>query len=212
MNPIDEFLHQTRLVSQGQAGDYRPFVWGHISVYDPQLHRIRAIVPTLRTDAGTPVLSPWMPLGSLMVGNGWGIQYIPVGGSTFENPTVGELVQIHIIERTNGITLGAHLHFSQQMMPPIPNGNPGDLIMQGPNGNYVYLQSNASGKKITVNSATEIDVGTLANEVVRLLREEAALDIYNNHTHGGVAAGSSNTDTPNQQMTSSHLTATLKAN
>jgi hypothetical protein len=205
MNAIDEFIHQTKLISQGQAGDYRPFVWGHVATCDPKLSRVRCIVPTLRSDSGVPILTPWMELGTLMVGNGWGIQYIPIGGASFTNPTAGEKVQIHVVERTNGVAVVATLAFSSLMLPPLPNGKPGDFIIRGPNGNSIYLQSTASGAKLQMNSTTEVDAGNIANAVVRLLREEAALSIYNNHTHAGGPV-------PDQQMTSAHLTAVLKAN
>jgi hypothetical protein len=165
------------------------------------LHRVRLIVPSLRDDGGTPILTPWMPLLTLHVGNGFGVQWAPYGGATFENPTAGEQMLIHVIERTQGISLAAAPAYNQQMQPPFAQMNAGDFAVKAPSGDYVYLPANG---QVQVNSQTMVSAGNLTEEVVKVVRQEFQV-LFNTHTHPG-------TGPPEQQMTNVHLTTIFKAN
>ena len=62
--------------------------------------------------------------------------------------------------------------------------------------------------KVLLGSTTEIDIGNLGNAVHKLVTD-AFEALYNSHTHDETGTM---TKKPNQQMTSDHLTAILKAN
>jgi hypothetical protein len=168
---MDEFLHLIKQAAAQQTGDYRPFVYGHIASYDPKLHRIKAIVPSLRDENDQPVLTPWMPLGSLMVGSGFGVQFAPVGGATYEKPTDGEQVTIHIIDQDQGVSLSAHLAFNQVMAPPFTDLKPGEAAIKVKSGSYLKMtangdiEANTQGKTL-INAKGDVDIATDGSAVV----------------------------------------------
>ena len=88
----DELMHTIKQLVAQALVDQRPFVYGHISSYDPNGHRVKCIIPSMTDENGVPLLSPWMPMGSLSAGAGYGVQVIYQGGATAQNPTGGEQV------------------------------------------------------------------------------------------------------------------------
>ena len=140
----DEFQHLIKHAVQQQTNDYRPFVYGHVSSWDPVLHRVRCIVPTLRDESGTPVLTPWMPIDEAAVGNGWGQQHGIVGGATFEKPTAGEQVKISIVERVQGVAVVAARTYNQVMAAPFPKMMPGEQGYKHASGTMMYFHDDGS--------------------------------------------------------------------
>ena len=138
----EEILHLIKQAVQQQVGDYRPFVYGHVASYDPARHRVKVIVPTLRDENDVPVLSPWMPLGTLGVGAGYGIQVAPKGGATFENPTAGEQVIIKMLDPDTGTAMCAHLQFNEVMAPPFTDLKGGEVGIKQPSGSFLRMHEN----------------------------------------------------------------------
>lgn len=114
----DELVHLIKQLVTQQTNDYRTSVYGHIASYDNSLHRVTVLFPSLRDENGVPALSPWMPLSSAWVGNGFGLQIAPHGGATADNPTAGEACIVELIERGRGISLCASLRFTNEQLPP----------------------------------------------------------------------------------------------
>ncbi len=139
----DEIMHMVKQAAAQQAGDYKPFVYGHIASYDPTLHRVKLIVPSMRDDDDKPVLTGWMPLGTLGVGDSYGVQIAPVGGATFDEPTKGEQALIKVIDPDQGTGLAAHLAFNNTMAPPFKDLKPGEIAVKGQAG--AYLRMHQSG-------------------------------------------------------------------
>lgn len=136
----DEFAHLVKQMASAQMQDIRSFIYGHISNYDPSLHRVRVMFPTLRDENGNPALSPWMPLNSCWTGNAFGFQAAPLGGATNENPTAGEQVMVNLVERGRGISLAANLVFNNSQLPPNTTLAPGEAIAKHMAGSYLYFQ------------------------------------------------------------------------
>lgn len=153
----DEILHMIKQAVAQQQGDYRPFVYGHVASYDPKLHRIRAMVPSLRDDGDTAVLTGWMPLGTVGVGDGYGVQIAPVGGATLEQPTKGEQVKISVIDDGIGTALGAHLAYTEQQKPPFTDLEPGTFAIKDKMG--TYFRSRKDGTlEVSVAKDQKIDI------------------------------------------------------
>lgn len=141
----DQFLHLIKQAA-AQGGDVTPFRYGHIASYDPLLHRCRCIIPSMTDQDGAPLLSPWMPMGTLSGGAGYGVQMIYAGGATVDNPTAGEQVLIAVFDRQRGVSAVPCMFFHGTAQPPATNlpttqdgfsGNasaavPGDLIIAAP--------------------------------------------------------------------------------
>lgn len=117
---ITAFTHMIRhAASQGDIA--KPFFYGHISVYDATQHRVRCIIPSMTDEDGSPLLSPWMPLGTLSSGTGYGIQIVPYGGASASNPTAGEQVLIAFFERQHGVSAVPCMFYHGTFRPPSTN-------------------------------------------------------------------------------------------
>lgn len=157
----DQLLH---VLKQGtQPGDAKPFLYGHIASYDPTLHRVRCIIPSLTDQDGTPTLSPWMPMGTMSAGAGSGVQVIYQGGATADNPTGGEQVLIAMFDRMRGVAAVPCMFYHGANKPPATNlptkangyGQdaapilPGDVILSAPpakaNGPNSFIRMRQSG-------------------------------------------------------------------
>lgn len=112
------FGYTVKHAAQQQIGDTRQCRIGHISVYDVDKGFCRVIFPDLTNYDGKPIESPWMELGSFWVGDGFGFQYYPHGGSTPDDPTRGEMVLVTVQEKDTGLGFGATMLPSSIHRPP----------------------------------------------------------------------------------------------
>jgi hypothetical protein len=117
---LDQFAHMLRHVAT-QGGEEKPHVYGHIASYDPMQHRVRCIIPSMMDQDGVPTLSPWMPMGTMSAGAGYGIQVIYQGGATVENPTAGEQVKIDLFDKQRGVSVSPCTFFHATNRPPATN-------------------------------------------------------------------------------------------
>lgn len=145
----DELVHAIRHVVAQAAPEHRPFVYGHIASYDPSRHRVRCILPSMQDDQGLPLLSPWMPMGSLSAGAGYGIQIAYRGGATVENPTAGEQVLIGLFDQRQGVSAVPAMHFHDNALPPAtalpqdaPPVSPGDVFVSNPSKTMIRIHAN----------------------------------------------------------------------
>jgi len=145
----DELVHQIKQAVAQAMIDFRPFVYGHIASYDPAGHRVRCIIPCMQDDSGEPVLTPWMPMGTLSAGQGYGVQIVYQGGATAQNPTNGEQVLIGLFDRHRGVSAVPAMHFHDNAQPPatqLPKGaSPvvaGDVLISNPSMSLLRLHAN----------------------------------------------------------------------
>lgn len=115
---LEEFFHHGLHSAQSQLQDVKLTKYGRISSYDPEKHAIKAIIPQDRSIEDDPYETSWIPLGSLMIGNKFGVQFAPKGGATPDEPEKGELVKITIIQRSSGLMAGAQLCYDEENEPP----------------------------------------------------------------------------------------------
>jgi hypothetical protein len=168
---MDELAHQIKHAAQQQSQEHRPFVYAHIASYDPKLHRVRCIIPSMRDEASNYVLTSWMPLESSWVGPSWGIQIAPLGGATQENPTMGEMVQLQLIERQYGVMTVASMFFNQTNQPPFPTLQPGEMGMKHKSGSLLQFTNDGnvavmSAQDVVVNAGRDANVTTVRNAAI----------------------------------------------
>lgn len=227
----DELVHLIRhVVAQAQHA-HRPFIFGHIASYDPAGHRVRCIIPSMQDDQGQPLLSPWMPMGTLSAGPGYGIQVVYRGGATIENPTGGEQVLIGRFDQAYGVTAAPALHYNNNSLPPatnLPSGappaSPGDILVSNPSGTLLRVHANgdyevwgtgnliatvAGNATITVKGtasifAAAIRLGKAAGDTLQSLCMNAFRTVFNSHVHGSSGP-------PSPQADSTTVTSTLTA-
>ena len=154
----------THLLKQSaHTGDVKPFLYGHIASHDPLQHRVRCIIPSMMDQDGNPTLSPWMPMGTMSVGPGSGVQVMYQGGATAANPTGGEQVLIAMFDRHRGVAAVPCMFYNAAHKPPatklpsIANGYtvaadaaaPGDVIIAAaaaqPGGANSFIRVRQSG-------------------------------------------------------------------
>lgn len=152
----DEMVHLWMQMAQSQLQEFRPFVWGYVASYDPKRHYVTVIVPNYRDpDTGEAVVSPWMPLGSPWVGNGFGMKFAPFGGATSAKPSAGEACQVSLIERETGVCWGANLMYNDVMQSPLPAIAAGEGLIQHKSGSRIYFRADGS---IILQSTANLEV------------------------------------------------------
>jgi len=171
----DEIMHLLRHGANQSTIDIRTHIYGHIASYDPQLHRVRCIIPSMTDEDGTPQLSPWMPIGSP-----WqGAQYIYKGGASADNPNAGEQVMIGLFDRFRGVSAVPCTFYNVSSTPPatrLPstsNGYPsnaaalagGDVLIANPlNGNSPNLiRIKGDSNNIEIWGAAQLNIQTLGD-------------------------------------------------
>ncbi len=162
-----------------------------VESYNPNEYTARVLFqPENKLSGWLPVMTPWP-------GNGWGL-YCP--------PAQGDQVQVHFQEGGLGTGLVCLRAYSNQAKPLAVNSGEFWLVHQ--TGAFLKLTNDG---KVSINSNVELDVGNVGQQLHQLVTD-ALVGLFNGHTHGGVASGSSSTSTPNQQMGQGHLTQVLKGN
>jgi hypothetical protein len=136
---MDEFVHLL-LRQQDANRPHAPVVaWGHIASYDPTTHTVKAVLPAYRNTSDVPIVTPWIPLGTLWVGNGWGIQIAPHGGASYTDPTAGEQCCVLLVDDQSSASMCAVLFSTALMPPPAPSLQPGECMVRHESGTQLYF-------------------------------------------------------------------------
>lgn len=193
MNP--ELLNIVRREVERALRDRGVTLHGTICAYDPATYRAKV---KLQPDG---VISNWMPIGSMWVGNGWGIVAPP------QNSTQ---VQVVFQEEDKDSGVITQNLYDDINAPPVgsPQVAQGECLLFHSSGSYIKL---ANTGNLILNSAVEIEAGSVGNALHKLLMD-TFIDFMNSHTHGGVTTGSDSTDVPDQTLDSSYFTDILMAN
>ena len=214
----EELIHLVKQFSGQQSNSYKPTLYGHIANYDSKLHRVRLLFPSLSDGNGGYVLSAWIPLGSIASGAGYGVQYIPYGGSTQENPTAGEQCTVQLLDHNRGVAATPTMFYNEAAPPPSAAGNfsPGDLILATKGGASLVLKGNGSAINIIGPSgsiinvtAPEVNIGA-NGETLHALVTAIAWTYLTTHVHTN-GNGGGDTGPPVNVPTSEVLTTTLQA-
>lgn len=202
---MDQLGHMIRHVAQ-QGGDSVPFRYGHISVYDPRLHRVRCIIPSMTDQDGNPQLSSWMPIGTLSAGSGFGIQPHYEGGATVANPTGGEQVLIAVFDRQRGVSAVPAIFYHSNSLPPATNlpttgdgyssdatpSAPGDLMISAPpstaEGANTFIRLRKNGT-IQIWSAGQVSADIIGGLTAVVNSGDVALTVAKGNVNATVSAG-----------------------
>ena len=136
----------------------------------------------------------WIPLGSPMIGNGWGV---------FFAPNIGDQVVVEFQEGGHEVPIATvRLFDDQNRALAVPAG---EMWLIHKSGAYIKLTTDG---KIAFNSTVEIDAGNMGSALLTLATS-ALKSVFNGHTH---PVSGDVTGQPSQQLTDEHFTSILKAN
>ena len=160
MSDYDEISHLISLHAQQQMRGFLPLGIGHVTAYDPNANAVQVVfpgMPVVDPLSGAPTgeysISPWVQLGSIWVGNGWGFQTAPeVGAPT--PPFGGTQCAVYIQQRYGHFGLAGHLLFTQAALPPDNTLVAGEAIFKHKSGTLIKFHSN--GQLEIVALATEM--------------------------------------------------------
>lgn len=237
---MDQIAHLIKQLGGQQDRDQRHFVFAHIANYDPTTHSVRCIIPSWRDeDSGTPVVTPWIPLGTPSAG-GMLVQFAPKTGATVQNPTAGELVVIQLFDRARGTAAVASQLFTNAIQPPsglLDNPLKGGegVIYHADSGTYIRflqrgdLEIKTTGRT-TVSAQQDVVVTTQANATVSATGSSSVVSVTATSIQLAGTAGDTlhslvmdtfqatynghthgNGPVPDQLMTNEQLTAIVKA-
>lgn len=152
----DELAHTIKHLAAQSSIEFRPWVYAHVSNYDPVRHAVRVIVPSMRDDqTDSPLYSGWMPLGTPMSGGESGVQVVPKGGASQDNPTDGELALVALNERGTGVASVICMFYSQAEQAPhnaLAQNNglqPGEILIRHESGTITRFHQNGDVEIVT---------------------------------------------------------------
>ena len=217
MSDYDEISHLISLHAQQQMQGFLPLGIGHVTAYDPNTHAVQVVfpgMPVVDPLSGAPTgeysISPWVQLGSMWVGNGWGFQTAPeVGAPT--PPFGGTQCAVYIQQRYGHFGLAGHLLFTQAALPPDNTLVAGEAIFKHKSGTYLRfnndgsLSANVEGNlQITLANGDVVSVNGTADALALVSK---LVEAFNNHIHPDPQGG--DTGTPVTQWTASTIESSL---
>lgn len=137
MTGPQELSHQIKHQSAQQDGGFTPFAFGHIATYDPKTNSARLYIPSMRDEDDNVVLTEWMPLSATFAGAAWGMQFGPMGGSTPEDPTKGELCVIGFGGPQRGLRACLCSIYNTVNAPPFPDLKAGEFGVMSKMGSFM---------------------------------------------------------------------------
>lgn len=190
---------------------------GIVTSYDPGAAAARVRLQPEDPDNPDATLTGWLPVASGWVGNGWGIDAPVSPGDQVEVKFLGAEIE-------NGYIAGRF--FSDSVRPT--GAKSGEFFLTHESGSRIKLTNDgrmlvngaveldATGPIINITAQTSVNVtapainlGASGQSLLSVITS-AFMSLFNGHTHTSASPGSP-TSTPNQQMTTSHMTSTVKA-
>jgi len=220
---MQQFRNQLGLAAQLAGGELQHTKVGIVTSYDPAIPAARVRLQPEDPDDPDATLTGWLPVPSIWVGDGWGLDAPVSPGDQVEVKYFGAEVE-------NGYIAGRF--YSDQVRPL--GAKSGEFFLRHESGAFVKLTNDG---KLAVNSQVEIDVTapTVVIQATGNVNVQAAGQanvtapsislgasgqsllsvitsafqaLFNGHTHNETG---SVTGAPNQQMGASHMTSTVKA-
>lgn len=225
MRQIHQINNAVRQMAQAAMGEYSWPQLATISSYDAGNHSAKVMLQPSNQE------SNWMPLGAIGIGNGWGVAVGPQIGDQV-------LVVFEHGDFSSG-TIVARVFSTQQQPPAVPSGeiwalhssgssvklvSSGDVDVNAAGNLNVTVSGNASitaqgnasvsAKQASITAsqaanvtAPSISLGATGQPLLSFVTS-AFEALFNGHTHNVTAVGSP-TNSPNQQMTTAHMTQTV---
>ncbi len=113
-----DWVHVMLQSARGGGQDNKQHRIGYCTVYDPDSGMGKFLIPELRDDQDNPFETGFCQVGSMIVGDSFGMQYCLKGGATQDEPNKGEQAEIIVYQRTTGLMAVANLTFNESMPPP----------------------------------------------------------------------------------------------
>ena len=226
------YAHLANAVRQQARMSQRDFAMPRlatISSYDAGSHAVKVILQPVDPEIGEQE-SNWMPLGAIGIGNGWGVVVGPqIGDQVLVEFEYGDFSSGVIIARVFSVSQRAPavpsgeiwaLHASGSFIKMVTSGDinvstPGNLnatvagnMTANVTGNSSTTAQNASvtAKGAASVTAPSIKLGSAGQTLMQFVTS-AFQELFNSHTHPDPQGG--NSEPPNQQMGSTHLTSTV---
>jgi len=182
----DELLQLLMHAVKRIIGEKRLIFYGHIVAYDPANHAVRAQIPSLAIDESTPAIETgWMPLGSPMVGNGYGIQAAPEwdpSGLNGGSPT-GTPCEI-ILNEQDGAAMVAGVRFADKHRAPFAQMVPGELGIKSKAGTSSYFDKDGNLTHVVVGDNAEFSVTQKPTGAKLILHKDGSIEITTGEVGG----------------------------
>lgn len=163
-----EAAHLNLHINQENTSNLVFSVLGHVSGVDPTTNRIKVVIPTWTNDNNTYMESGWVPLGTMVAGNEFGIQLLPFGGATPTDPTgqngsqdgnvpAAEQVLVHVLGRKKGLYVVGVQMFNTVDVPPTGyqdisgiQAAAGEWLFKQASGSYLYFSNDNETKLVSL--------------------------------------------------------------
>lgn len=161
---IDQIVHLIKNLARDEIGHTQSSYFGYVSSYDKQTGAIQLRIPQLRNGDNSEFVTPPIPLGTWMSGNGFGFQYWPA---------VGTPCEMKVVSKDGGSSIAGVLLYNDKFLPPFAqdvNFSENDFGFQHKSGSYgvffgsvitfsavdrLVLQNSVSNKNVTITAGTK---------------------------------------------------------
>ena len=160
LDGIIEFNHLALQNAREAAGTNVFTLVGQVSGVDPTTNRIKVVFPDWTNDNMTYLESGWIPLGTPVAGNQYGIQLLPFGQATVNDPLalknsqngntpMSEQALVHVLGTKRGLYIQSAQMFNQVDIPPsgyqddisnVKAAN-GEWLLKHSTGAYLYFSN-----------------------------------------------------------------------
>ncbi len=200
MMVYQKLLNNMKLqASLATNGNYYTAV-GTLVSYDPTNYTGQVELQPADQDEAAQTTG-WLPIGSIWIGNGWGL---------FTPPNIGDICEVYFQEgNLNNGYIGCRYYNNINAIPL--SVDTGEFWLVHQTGSFIKLTNNGN---LSLNSTTEIDINAPVIKIgasggtFETLLNSLAMAVYNGHTHD--ISGGGVTLVPNQLMTSSNVTTNVK--
>lgn len=182
-------------------------VVGHVSGVDPTTNRIKVVIPSWTNDNTTYIESGWIPLGTPVAGNQFGIQMLPFGQATVTDPTgmsaaqngntpMAEQVLVHVIGRKRGLYIQSVQTFNQVDVPPSGyqdksdvQARAGEWLFKHSTGSYLYFSNDNLVELVSLtNPAPVVQTNQTPSDLTQTMNLGVQAVGTNSNTNGDMPA------------------------
>jgi hypothetical protein len=197
LDGLIEFNHLALQNAREAAGTNVFTIVGQVSGVDPTTNRIKVVIPSWTNDNTTYLESGWIPLGTPVAGNQYGIQLLPFGQATVTDPLaqknsqngntpMSEQVLVHVLGTKRGLYVQSVQMFNQVDVPP--SGYQDDISnVKASNGEWLFKHS--TGGYLYFSNDNLIELVSLTNPAPVVQTDQTPSDLTQTMNLGIQAIG-----------------------